>query len=53
MSASLSVEAVENVSSIVSGAVPTVDETVSGVELIGSKIQKTNGSGNVSNNESL
>ena len=50
---SLSVEAVENVSSIVSGAVPTVDETVSGLELIGSKIQKTNGSGNVSNNESL
>ena len=50
---SVTVEAVENLSSVVSGALPTSAETVSSLELVGTKIQKTNGSGNISNNESI
>ncbi len=54
---SVTVEAVQNLSGVITGAIPAITadttENISQLQLIGTKIQKTRGSGNITSNESL
>ena len=50
---SLTVVGVNTVTGVVDGGIPTSQENVSNLQLVGSEIQRTLGSGNRSDNESL